>query len=125
MSNPVGFFEIFVEDIQRAKQFYESVFGLSLEKIDDPTDSTVDMCMFPSDFAQHGASGAIVRRDGSPAGGNSTVVYFSCEDCAVEEARVESAGGKVVQSKFSIGQYGFCVIVIDPEGNTIGLHSQR
>ena len=125
MSNPVGFFEIFVDDIERAKKFYESIFGVSLEKMDDPTDSTVDMFAFPADYSQYGASGALVRRDGSQAGGNSTVVYFSCDDCAVEEAKIENAGGKVAQSKFSIGEYGFCVIIIDTEGNKIGLHSQK
>ncbi len=125
MKNPVGFFEIFVDDIERAKKFYESIFGVNLEKMDDPTDPTVDMWSFPSDFSQYGASGALVRRDGSSAGGNSTIVYFSCEDCAVEESRIEGSGGKVAQSKFSIGEYGFCVIVIDTEGNTIGLYSQK
>lgn len=124
MKNPVGFFEIFVNDIERAKKFYQSIFEVSLEKMDDPTDPTVDMWSFPSDFSQYGASGALVRRDDYPAGGNSTIVYFSCENCAVEESRVESAGGKIAQSKFSIGEYGFCAIVVDTEGNTIGLHSQ-
>lgn len=93
--------------------------------MDDPTDPTVDMWSFPTDFSQYGASGAIVRKDNYPAGGNSTTVYFSCEDCAVEESKIASAGGKVVQSKFSIGEYGFCVIVVDTEGNIIGLHSQK
>jgi uncharacterized protein len=93
MSNPVGFFEIFVDDIKRAKNFYESLFGVNLEKIDDPTDLTVDMYLFPSDFSQYGASGALVRRDGNAAGGNSTVVYFSCEDCAIEEEKVKNSGG--------------------------------
>ncbi len=125
MKNPIGFFEIFVDDIERAKKFYESVFGVSLKKMDDPTDSTVDMWSFPADFSQYGAGGALVRRDNSPTGGNSIIVYFSSEDCAVEESKIASAGGKVMQSKFSIGEYGFCVIVVDTEGNTIGLHSQK
>lgn len=125
MKNPVGFFEIFVDDIHRAKKFYQSIFGVNLERMDDPTDATVDMLSFPSDFNQYGASGALVRRDGSKAGGNSTVIYFSCDDCAIEEAKIDGAGGKVVQSKFSIGEYGFCAIAIDTEGNTIGLHSQK
>ncbi len=125
MKNPVGFFEIFVNDIERARKFYESVFEVNLEKMDDPTDSTVDMWSFSCDFSQYGASGALVRRDGCPAGGNSVIVYFSCEDCAIEASRVENAGGQIAQSKFSIGEYGFCVIAVDTEGNTIGLHSEK
>ena len=61
--------------------------------------------------------------EGFPAGGNSTLVYFSCEDCAVEESRVESAGGKIQQPKMSIGEYGFITIANDTEGNMFGLHS--
>jgi predicted enzyme related to lactoylglutathione lyase len=58
-------------------------------------------------------------------GKNSTLVYFSCDDCAVEEARVVDAGGKVERSKMSIGEYGFITLVTDSEGNSIGLHSQQ
>jgi hypothetical protein len=42
--------------------------------------------------------------EGVSAGGNSTVVYFACEDCAVEESRVVAAGGTVHRAKMSIGQ---------------------
>ncbi len=43
------------------------------------------------------------------------MVYFSCEDCAVEEARVEAAGGSVVRPKYSIGDHGFVSIASDTE----------
>jgi predicted enzyme related to lactoylglutathione lyase len=72
-----------------------------------------------------GASGALVKMAGFPSGGNSTLVYFVCEDCAVEEGRVEAAGGTVERSKMSIGEYGFISLAIDTEGNMIGLHSQQ
>ncbi len=53
-----------------------------------------------------GAAGAICKMRGVEPGGNSTLVYFSCEDCAVEEARVNGAGGKVINPKMSIGEHG-------------------
>lgn len=56
---------------------------------------------------------------------NSTIVYFACEDCAVEEARVQKFGGRVERSKFSIGEYGFISLAFDTEGNMIGLYSQK
>lgn len=71
----------------------------------------------------HGASGALVCVDGMPAGQNSVLVYFSCEDCAVEESRIEPAGGTIVRPKFSIGDYGFITLAKDTEGNMFGLHS--
>lgn len=123
--NPVGWFEIYIDDVTRAKSFYETLFQLTLEPLGDPTDDTITMFAFPSDYENYGASGALVHANGISAGKNSTLVYFSCDDCAVEEARVVNAGGKVERSKMSIGEYGFITLVLDSEGNSIGLHSQQ
>jgi predicted enzyme related to lactoylglutathione lyase len=63
--------------------------------------------------------------EGFPAGGDSTLVYFSCEDCAVEASRVAAAGGRIQQSKMSIGEHGFIALAVDTEGNMFGLHSMK
>jgi hypothetical protein len=123
--NPVGWFEIYVDDIERAKSFYESLFQLTLEALGDPTDSSISMLAFPADYENYGAAGALVHANDVSVGNNSTLVYFSCDDCAVQEARVSKAGGKVQRSKISIGEYGFISLVLDTEGNLIGLHSQK
>jgi predicted enzyme related to lactoylglutathione lyase len=123
LANPVSWFEIYVDDMPRAMSFYEAVFQVSLESITDPTDDSVQMYGFPSDMHGYGASGALVKMEGMAAGGNSTLVYFSCKDCAVEESRIVDAGGLVEKTKMSIGEYGFVSIVIDTEGNCFGLHS--
>lgn len=123
--NSVGWFEIYVDDMQRAKSFYEAIFQLTLEQLSDPIDSGIHMLAFPANYETYGAAGALVHANEVKAGHNSTLVYFSCEDCAVEEARVVKAGGKVERSKMSIGEYGFITLVVDTEGNSIGLHSQQ
>ncbi|MCG7932312.1 MAG: VOC family protein [Candidatus Thiodiazotropha lotti] len=123
-NNPVGWFEIYVDDMERAKNFYQAVLDTSLEKLVVPTESGVEMWSFPSDMERYGAPGALVKMEGFSAGGNSTLVYFGCEDCATEESRVEKAGGRIHQAKMSIGEYGFISIVIDTEGNMFGLHSE-
>lgn len=123
--NPVGWFEIYVDDMARAKKFYSSVLSVDFEAIGDPTDASIEMQAFPADMEKYGASGALVKMTGFPAGGNSVLVYFSCEDCAIEEARVESAGGKIQKAKMSIGEYGFISLAIDSEGNMFGLHSLK
>ena len=120
--NPVGWFEIYVDDMDRAKQFYESVFNIELENINN---IDLEMWVFPMMKGGTGTSGALVKADGFPAGGNSTLVYFSCEDCAVEEARAAESGGHVQRGKTSIGEYGFISLVFDTEGNMFGLHSRR
>lgn len=127
-SNPVGWFEIYVQDMERAKTFYETVFEGKLDPLTSPEDSegpAIEMWSFPLDMETQGSGGALVKMAGYPSGGNSTLVYFSCEDCAVEESRVEAAGGRVERGKMSIGQYGFISLVYDTEGNMIGLHSMQ
>jgi predicted enzyme related to lactoylglutathione lyase len=121
-TNPVGWFEIYVQDMPRAKAFYESVFGGQLSKLDTPD---LEIWAFGMSQDGYGAPGALVRMPGVPSGGNSVIVYFRCDDCAVEAAKAASAGGKIVKPKFAIGQYGYIAFVNDTEGNMIGLHSLR
>lgn len=122
MSNPIVWFEIYVQDMARAKRFYENVLQLSFTEIKSPTPG-IEMWQFPSDTNSWGASGALVKMQGVNSGGGGTLVYFSCQDCAVEQGRVVKAGGGVDRPKMSIGDYGFIALVHDTEGNMIGLHS--
>lgn len=121
-NNPVGWFEIYVQDMTRAKKFYETVFQVKLEKLDTPM---AEMWGFSMAMDRSGASGSLVKMKGVPSGGNSTLVYFSCADCGVEAGRVVAAGGKVDREKMSIGQYGFIALALDTEGNMFGLHSMQ
>lgn len=127
MKNPVNWFEIYVQDIKRAKTFYEAVLNVKLEKLDLPSemeeDNSFQMITFPMLEDKPNASGALVKAEGMEPGGNSVVIYFTCDDCSTEEKRVEKAGGKLLKEKFSIGEFGFCSICLDTEGNTFGLHS--
>jgi predicted enzyme related to lactoylglutathione lyase len=94
--NPVRWFEIYVQEMARAKSFYESVLGVKLEALNSPG---VEMFAFPMQMGQGGASGSLVRMEGMPSGGNSTLVYFGCEDCAVEAARaVKPAAASAAKS---------------------------
>ena len=120
--NPVGWFEIYVQDMARARKFYEAVFEGKLEKLEA---GGLDMWVFPGEQGGGGTTGTLVHMPGFPSGGNSTLVYFVCEDCAVEEGRVKKNGGRVEKTKFSIGPYGFVSLVHDTEGNMIGLHSMK
>lgn len=120
--NSVGWFEIYVQDIARAKAFYEAVLRVQLQRLPK---SKLEIWSFPSDANIAGAGGALVRMEGFPSGGNSVLVYFTCEDCAVEEGRVKSNGGRVQKAKESIGEYGFISLVYDTEGNMFGLHSMQ
>lgn len=118
--NPVRWFEIYVQDMDRARRFYEAVLDVRLGRLPGPD---LEMWTFPMFPDQPGTGGALVRASGVASGGNGTLVYFSCEDCAVEAARVVPAGGRLQRQKMSIGPYGFVALAVDTEGNLVGLHS--
>lgn len=122
MNNPVGWFEIYVEDMNRAKAFYEAVFGVQLSRLENPT---VELWAFPMDQNSYGAPGALIKMPGFPVGKNSVMVYFRCNDCSVEAAKAAKAGGRIQKDKTSIGQYGYIALIADTEGNLIGLHSMQ
>jgi uncharacterized protein len=118
--NPVGWFDL--ANLDRAKKFYETVFNLKL------TDAAIEwgkQSFFPFSPESHDISGALVEKVDFVPGSNNTVIYFETENNIVEEQRIEKAGGKVVQPKTNIGEFGFISIFIDTEGNTVGLHSRK
>lgn len=126
-SNPVGWFEIYVQNMPRAKAFYEAVFQGKLDALANPDPqgfAEMEMWAFPMSMEGSGAAGALVKMAGCPSGG-STLVYFSCDDCAVEAKLAAANSGKIFKDKMSIGEHGFIALVEDTEGNMIGLHSMK
>ena len=124
-NNAVVWFEIYVDDFNRAVKFYETVLNVKLDNMPDPSDQGIQMATFAMKEDKPNSSGSIVKMEGFEAGGNSTIVYFDCEDCVTEEARVPDAGGKIFKKKMSIGEHGFISLCIDTEGNMFGLHSRK
>jgi len=122
--NPVVWFEIYVQDVDRAKKFYETVLAIELTRLESPVPG-LEMLGFPGHMDSGGASGALVKMEGCPSGGMGTLVYFGCDDCAVQVARAAAHGGGVAQEKMSLGEHGFCALARDTEGNTIGFHSMK
>jgi uncharacterized protein len=123
-SNAVGWFDIYVEDMDRAVNFYERVLGLTLEPIVDPTGET-QMMSFSANMTAYGASGALVKSKFAQPGIGGTMVYFSVADCAAQESQVIAANGKIVKPKFAIGEFGWVTLCLDTEGNMFGLNSMN
>jgi predicted enzyme related to lactoylglutathione lyase len=120
--NPVGWFEIYVQDMERAKAFYQKTFQVTLHHLEAPE---VELWAFPMLDDKPGAPGALVKMSGKDSGAGGTLIYFSCADCSLEAERAPQNGGHIQRPKFSIGQYGFIAIITDTEGNLIGLHSMQ
>lgn len=135
-SNAVVWFEIYVEDMERARAFYEATLDVVLEKMLPPTEemskeANMEMWSFPGPrdsetaMTTPGASGMLVKMEGFGPGAGGTLVYFGCEECGATAARAVKNGGRTVSEKMSIGEYGFIALVRDTEGNMIGLHSMQ
>lgn len=122
--NAVGWFEIPVGDMERAKKFYEAVFNIA---INVNQFGAFKMGWFPSDHSKSGATGSLVQHEMyQPSATDGPLLYFSCKDVAVELGRVEDAGGEIIQQKTQIGEgHGFMALLKDTEGNRIALHSNQ
>lgn len=123
MSNPshaLNWFEIPVADFSRARTFYQTVLGITIEPM---VMGPVTMGFLSSDPAAVG--GAIVQGEGGVPSTQGTIVYLNGgDDLAPMLARVAPAGGKVAAPKTEIGNnFGFFAHFIDTEGNRVGLHS--
>ncbi|MDH5366089.1 MAG: VOC family protein [Cyclobacteriaceae bacterium] len=121
-SNPVNWFEISVNNLERAKKFYGAVLETEFQDLD--LDNT-KMALFAMSPEKPGTGGSLLLADEANPSADGTTIYFSCEDCAVEVGRVEANGGSIVFPKMSIGEFGFVAQFMDTEGNRIGLHSQK
>lgn len=122
--NAVGWFEIYVKDMGRARKFYETVLEVKLEELQAPFPD-IEMYCFPMFEDGPGAAGALVKKEGLSSDGMGVLIYFSSKDCGVEAARVGDNGGRLVQDKMAIGIYGYIAIAVDTEGNMFGIHSRH
>lgn len=120
--NPVGWFEIYVQDMDRAKAFYEKTFDVSLQRLET---SGVELWAFPMVQDGAGCAGALVKMEGKDSGIGGTIIYFPVEECGHAAAGAVKHGGRIQNEKKPIGEHGFIAHVLDTEGNLIGLHSMR
>ncbi len=118
----VGWFEIPVNDMDRAKTFYEKVFDVSISVHDL---GRIIMGWFPDVSDKKGTSGSLVKHElYTPSTTDGPLIYFTCPDLTMELNRVEAAGGEIMQPKTEIGGgHGFMGLIKDTEGNRIALHS--
>lgn len=122
--NMITWFEIPVENLERAVSFYESVFDVKLTRY---TRGPAKIAAFPLYENVPGSPGALVQSPnfGSPSA-NSTLLYFNAQsgDLQNELSKVVSAGGKILQGKTLVTkENGYLAVILDTEGNRVGMHS--
>lgn len=125
-NNTVGWFEIPVNDMERAMSFYEKVFDLKLQR---NMVGPLDMAWFPWTEEGAGSPGSLVKHpDFYVPSADGVLIYLTAHsgDLENELDRVEPNGGKVIQTKTQISDdYGFMALILDTEGNRVALHSRK
>jgi hypothetical protein len=121
MKNVINWFEIPAVDLDRASRFWEAVLGTTLKRESAPGS---EMAIFPHG-ERNDPGGALVRRGGKPSATGTCVYLDTKGDLDGAIARVEKAGGRVAVPKTDIGPDGAFAIVLDTEGNAVGLHAHR
>lgn len=120
--NPVGWFEIPVNDLSRAQKFYEEILSV---KLDLNEMEGFKMGWFPMTREGAGAAGTLIKGEGYTPSHSGTLVYFSVEDIDATLKKINAKGGKTLVPKKSIGQHGFISLFEDCEGNRVALHSMK
>ena len=123
MTNAINWFEIPSTDFTRAKKFYETILGAEIMEMPHPE---MKYGMFPVDMQSGAVGGGLVQGEGFEPSSKGTIVYLNGgDDLTVSLSKVESAGGKILMPKTSIGQNGFMAHFLDTEGNRVALHSMK
>jgi len=122
--NLVGWFEIPVMDMDRAKVFYDEVFQIDIQV---QNFAGTLMGWFPWAEGKPGANGSLIQHEGyRPSNTDGVLLYFSSSDVQNELDRVEVAGGKILRTKTQISpDVGYMGVFLDSEGNRIALHSRE
>ncbi len=124
-SNMVGWFEIPVEDMDRAKIFYEAVFQVKIQ-VQELGDTR--MGWFPFKNGQPGAAGSLIQNKDwyTPSNVAGVLVYFNSEDVQNQLDRIGSVGGRILKPKTLISpNVGYMGLFMDSEGNRIALLSKK
>ncbi|TAE48833.1 MAG: VOC family protein [Bacteroidetes bacterium] len=120
-SNPVVYFEIPVNDIDRAITFYAAVFHFDFEK------ETIDhneMALFPFADENTGISGALAKGEIYKPTKDGVVIYFSTKNIDETLTSVTSNGGQILYPKTDNG-IGLVAEFEDTEGNRIALYQSK
>ncbi len=120
----ISWFEIPSQDIDRAQKFYEAIFDMQMIPVDV---AQIKMRMFPVEDMMNNVSGAVVYHSEfyKTSATDGPLVYLNGNpDLQIILDRVEGAGGQILLPKTQISpEHGYMALIMDTEGNRVGLHS--
>jgi predicted enzyme related to lactoylglutathione lyase len=124
-ANALNWFEIPVDDLERAQEFYEEIFDMKMIAL--PEMLGIKMAGFPIDMQSGKVGGALAESENHIPSEDGAIIYLNANpDIQVILDRVEDAGGEINLPRTEIGEgLGFMALIIDIEGNQVGLHAQN
>lgn len=126
-TNVITWFEIPVSDTNRAKTFYETILDIKMVTRNDGEDEAVFFPFNPNvvQATSGRVTGVLSKSVRNSPSSNGTMVYINASpNIQTVLNKVEQAGGKIIAPKFSIPA-GFIAVIIDSEGNKVGLHAEE
>jgi uncharacterized protein len=108
-------FEIPADDVKRAREFYETVFGWKFQRWEGPVEYLLART---GEKDKIGIDGAITKRHAPLTGVVNTLLVDSVEDAL---KRIKSGGGTVIQPKTEVAGMGHVAYFKDTEGNVTGV----
>lgn len=122
--NIINWFEISVSDINRAVQFYETIFSIKMEQMEM---MGMKMAMFPGEAMSGKVSGGLVQGPMHKPSADGAKIYFNGHpDLSTALNKIEAAGGKITMPKTKISDdIGYMAFFTDTEGNSVALHSGK
>ncbi len=121
MSNAINWFELPAVNFKRAVKFYGDILGQELQLMDN---EQMQMAFFPT--SDKGVGGCLTYGNGNKPNSEGALVYLNGGDNLEQYlSKVETAGGKIIMEKTSIGENGYMGLFLDSEGNRVALHSMN
>ena len=126
-TNALTWFEIPVENMQRARKFYETILDIKMETMgkDTPEEQTIFFPRKPDTImALSGIlSGALVKSARIKPGQDGPLIYLNANPSIQTVIdKIEPAGGKLIAPKIKIPA-GLIAVFLDTEGNKMALHA--
>jgi predicted enzyme related to lactoylglutathione lyase len=117
MPSNLGFFAVHADNLDRARGFYEKVFGWKFQPWGPPGFFLIQT----GDQKDPGVPGALQKRHEVAPG--QTINGYECtidvEDLDAVSAMIENHGGKIVMPKCEIPTVGWLIKIQDSEGNLV------
>jgi len=124
MANSIVHFEIFASDVERARKFYELVFGWKFE-VAGPPDFYL---IFTGSESDPGLTHGLIAKRSRPAAEgalNGVRCTVSVRSITESVAAIEAAGGKLRSAIADIPEVGRVAEFADTEGNIVCVMQYR